>query len=200
MHPREQKLILKGKLLTDNHVLGEYLMGAVDSTILVMTQPDAEKELDLKIAVPGTRGLFEIYFKAGTKVETIKAILETRYGIPAMNHMFQFYHQGEVMKNERTLLNYNVKNGAKLYMVPGTPIGLPSVPATTHFTSGEPAPAPGQEDAKPAAFLHTRENLYKFFPECKTEQSKNSGTRRQSQSNQYISDHTSLHRAKVGKA
>lgn len=118
-----QKLVLRGKPLANDYVLGEYV-GSTSKccNLLVMTQPDNEGLIDLNVFLPNHSTSFDVSIRGYDSVGTLKSILLSR-GIPATFDSFQLYTKcGQMMDPEKSVSSFNMKNQSDVHFVPGTPL------------------------------------------------------------------------------
>jgi hypothetical protein len=123
----EQKLICGGRVMTNACVIGEYIPLQKKTMLLLMRQPDSEKEITLRIRVPGCgKEAISMSFAAKASFATIRHVVARSRGIPCDTEMFQFYHSKRRMEDGATLLSQNILKTTTVYLVPGVPVLNPS--------------------------------------------------------------------------
>jgi hypothetical protein len=129
---QEQKLICCGRVMTNACVVGEYLPLNKRTTLLLLRQPDSEKEVTLRIRMPGAKEVISLSFTAKTTFATIRHVVARSRGIPCDTVMFQVFHNRRRMDDNTTLLSQNILKTTKVYLLPGVPVQNPATKALVY--------------------------------------------------------------------
>ncbi|XP_052216999.1 polyubiquitin-B-like [Dreissena polymorpha] len=107
--PDQQRLIFKGNELEDNCYLSTYSIQR-DSTLHVQL-----KLMQIIIVKTSSDTMIALEIFCSDSVESIKNKIQDKEGIPAQIQRLIF--NGRQLEDGRTLLDYNINNGSKLYLV-----------------------------------------------------------------------------------